>query len=110
MYIVATFDGKGERSFGNDYARNIIIFEVCNSSSSHADQLQEIDLGLMEALVHQKKKFSINFSKADTEFPRFYKNVNFPTQICLGSISNGFSAHEFREVSLNGNVHDFLVD
>ena len=37
MHIVATFDGKGERSFGNDYARNIIIFGVCNSSSSHAD-------------------------------------------------------------------------
>ena len=35
------------------------------------------------------------------------KNVNFPTQFCLGSISNGFSALESREVSLNGNVYDF---
>ena len=37
------------------------------------------------------------------------KNVNFPTQFRLGSISNGFSATESREVSLNGNVYDFLV-
>ena len=31
------FDGQGEGSFDNDYARNIIIFGVDNSSSSHAD-------------------------------------------------------------------------
>ena len=34
------FDGKGELSFGNDYARNVVIFEVDNSSSSHADNLK----------------------------------------------------------------------
>ena len=28
----------------------------------------------------------------------------------LGSISNRFSATEFREVSLNENVHDFSID
>ena len=28
------------------------------------------------------------------------KNVNFPTQFCLGSISNRFNARESREVSL----------
>ena len=38
------------------------------------------------------------------------KIVNFSTQFCLGSISNGFSATESREVFLNGNVHDFSVD
>ena len=38
------------------------------------------------------------------------KNVNFPTQFCLGSISNGFIAAESREVSLNGNEYDFSVD
>ena len=37
------------------------------------------------------------------------KNVNFPTRFCLGSISNGFSATESREVSLNGNAYDFSV-
>ena len=38
------------------------------------------------------------------------KNVNFPTRFCLGSISDGFSATESREVFLNGNVYDFPVD
>ena len=38
------------------------------------------------------------------------KNVNFPTQFCLGSISDGFSANESRQVSLNGNVYGFSVD
>ena len=76
-------------------------------------------LELMEALVLQKKKFSINFSKVKTKFclslhcnadnsclfvngkevfkfKADNKNVNFPTQFCLGSISNGFSATESR--------------
>ena len=38
------------------------------------------------------------------------KNVNFPIQFFLGSIFNGFSAAESREVSLNGNVYDFSID
>ena len=38
------------------------------------------------------------------------KYVNFPTKFCLGSISNGFSNTESREVSLNENVHDFSVE
>ena len=38
------------------------------------------------------------------------KNINFLTQFCLGSISNGFSATKSKEVSLNGNVYDFSVD
>ena len=86
----------------------------------------------MEALDHQKKKFSINFSKANTrfclslhynadnnylsvngkeifKFKADNKNVNFQTQFCLGSISNGFS-NKSKEVSLNGNVYDFSVD
>ena len=46
-------------------------------------------------------------------FPKFKddnKNVNFPTQFYLGSISKAFSATEFTEVSLNGSVYDFLAD
>ena len=31
------FDGKDTWSFGNDYAKTVIIFGVDNSSSSHAD-------------------------------------------------------------------------
>ena len=88
---------------------------------------------LMEALDHQKKKFSINFTKANTKFCLILdynadnsylflngkeifkfkadnKNVHSPAQFCLESISNGFSAHECRQVSLNGIVYDFSVD
>ena len=38
------------------------------------------------------------------------KNANFPTLFCLPSISNGFSATQCRQVSLNGSVHDFSAD
>ena len=31
------FEGKDKWSFGNDYARNGVIFGVDNSSSSHTD-------------------------------------------------------------------------
>ena len=34
------------------------------------------------------------------------KNVNFPTQFWLGSISNGF---ESKELSLKGIIYDFSV-
>ena len=82
----------------------------------------------MEALDYQKKNFSINFTKANTKFclslhynadnsylfvhgfVKFKvddKNVNFPKQFCLLIISNGFSATESGELSLNGNEYDF---
>ena len=51
--------------------------------------------------VNGKENFKI---KANNE------NVIFPTQFCLESISNGFSNTEHGEVSLNGNVYDFLVN
>ena len=79
------------------------------------------------------KNFNINFTKVNTKFclslqynanntylfvngkeifkfKADNKNVNLTTQFCLGSISNGFSANESIEVSLNGNVSDFSVD
>ena len=55
----------------------------------------------VELFVNGKEIF---ICKADN------KNFNFPTQFCLGNISNGFSATESREASLNGNVYDFSVD
>ena len=87
----------------------------------------------MEALVLQKKMSSINISNAKTKFcwslhyshnnnyllvngkeifkfKANNKNINSPTQVCLGSISNRFWAIDSREVSLKGNVYDFSVD
>ena len=87
----------------------------------------------MEDLATQKKKFSINFSKAKTRFClrlhcnsdnsylfvngkeicRFKANndgVNFQPQFWLGRISNKFSYTEAEEVSLKGNVFAFSID
>ena len=89
--------------------------------------------GINGSFGSPEKKFSVNFSKANTKFclslhynaDNSYlfinekeifkfkgdnKNVNFPSQFCLGSLSNGFSATESIEVSLNGNMCDFSVD
>ena len=80
-----------------------------------------------------EKKLSINFTEANTKFclsshcnadksDLFFngneifkfkadnKNFDFPTPFYPGSISNGFSNTESREVSLNGNRYDFSVD
>ena len=88
-------------------------------------------LVLLDALVCQRKKFNNNFSKQKIFLSLHYsnnniyllltvkeifkfkannKNVNFPTQFCLGVISNGFGATESREVTLKGNLYDFSVD
>ena len=39
MYIGygLAFFGAGSRAFGNDLARNVVIFDVDNSSSFHAE-------------------------------------------------------------------------
>ena len=88
---------------------------------------------LMEALDHQRKisiwillKQIQNFvwvfttmlliairllmEKNVFKLKAYNKNINFPSQFCLGSISNEFSATGSREVSLDGNMHDFSVD
>ena len=65
------FDGKGSRSFGNDFARNVVIFGVDNSSSSHTDNRKNNFLVLVEGQADgindttgaAEKKFRINFSK-----------------------------------------------
>ena len=128
-------------SFDNGTARSVIIFGVDNSSSSHADNRKSNFLvlgvgptfGINRSFGSPEKKFSINFSKANSKFclslcynadnsylfvngKEMFKfkadnrNVNFPTQFCLGSISNGFRATKSREVSLNENVFEISVD
>ena len=85
----------------------------------------------MEDLVHQRKNLALILVNQTQNFVWVYiimliivicllmenksfkfkdDNVNFLTQFCLGSISNGFSATESRKVSLNENKYDFSVD
>ena len=49
-----TFDSAGTWSFDNDIARNVMIFVVDNSTSSHSDNRKKVQLTLlMEVLDHQ---------------------------------------------------------
>ena len=116
-----------------------IIFGVGNNSSSHADNCKNNFLALVEGPTFginrrfgsPEKKFSIKLVNtkfclnlhynADNsylfvngneifKFKGNNRNLNLPTLFCFGSISNGFRAIECREISLNGNMYDFLVD
>ena len=59
------FDAEGELSFGNYLAKNVIVFRVHNSLSSHTDNLKNDFLISGEGpafrnnedLVHQKKNW-----------------------------------------------------
>ena len=117
-----------------------MIFGADNSSSSHAVNLKNNFLILGEGDTNgvnlsfggPGKKFSINFSKANTKFclslhcnadnsylfvngkeifnfKAANENVNFPTSFCLRSISKGFSATESMEVSSNGNMYGLHI-
>ena len=130
---MAEIDSADSQSFNNGTFRNVTTFGVDNSSSSHAENPRNNFIVLVEGPTFRfngsfgspQKKFSINFSKANTKlylslhynadnsslfvnekelskFKAENKNVIFPNQFCLGIISNGFSAVESREVSLKG--------
>ena len=45
-----------------------------------------------------------------SKFKASNKNVNFPSQFCLGTIPNKFDYIDSEEVSLKGNVYDFQAD
>ena len=70
------FDNIGSWSYGTDFSRNVVIFTVDNSSSSHADNCRNNFLvldegqtyGINGSFVSPKKKFNINSSKANIKF------------------------------------------
>ena len=114
------FNGEGSWRFGNDFARNVIIFGVDNSSSSHTDNRINNFLVLGEGPTQDindstgsaEKKISINFSKSNTKSclslhynadesylyvnkTEIYKfkakdNISWYT-FCLGSVSKYFT-------------------
>ena len=118
----------------------VIIGVDNSSSSHNDNQINEFlilgegdTFGINGRFGAPEKKFSINFCKAKTKFclslhyngdiiflvvngKEIYKfkannrNVNFPTQFCLGNISNKFSFIESKEVCLKGIVYNFTVD
>ena len=131
------FNGAGLWIFGNDFARNFKMF--CVSLSTHCNNHKsnflflKVQHDVNGSFGSLEKKSSTNFSKANAEFclslhynhdnSYFFvhgklickfnagnKNVNFPTQFHLGSLSNKFRAIDSREVSFKENVYDFSVD
>ena len=70
------FDSGGSWSFDNCFARNVIIFRVYNSSSSHVDNRKNNFLILGEGPTYDingsfgapEIMFSINFTKENTKF------------------------------------------
>ena len=71
-----TFDCASSWSFDNDFARNVIIFDFDDSSSSHPDNRKNNFLilgegptfGINGSFRSLEKNFSINFTKANTKF------------------------------------------
>ena len=70
------FNSADSWSFNNDTARNVTIFGVDNSSSSHAENCKNnllvlgegLTFGINRSFCSPKKKFNINFSKTNTKF------------------------------------------
>ena len=99
-----TFDGKDECSFGNDNARNVVIFNVDNSSSSHADNgknnflvLDKWDtFGINGSFGVLERKFSINFRKTKFCFSLHYNGI---TVICLLTKNKSLSLKLIMETS-----------
>ena len=99
------FDGKGSLSFGNEFAKNVIMLGVDNSSSSHAENLRNYFLilgegdtfGVNRSFSAPEKNIDINFSKAKT---KFYLNfaLQFALNFCLGLHYNSGSSY----LSVNG--------
>lgn len=71
-----TFDGKGMQNFGNDFARNNIIFVVDINLSSHRSNRKNDFLflcerpieGINDSIGAAEQKLSIHLSKRNTKF------------------------------------------
>ena len=70
------FNGSDSLSFGNYFARNIVIFGVYNSLTSHTDNcennflvpVEERTADINDSIGTAEKKISINFTKICFEF------------------------------------------
>ena len=73
-----TFDSAGSWSFDNEIARNVVMFGVNNSSSSHADNCKNkflalgevLTIELMEDLVLQRKSLLLILVKQIQKFTK----------------------------------------
>ena len=133
------FDRKGLFSVANEVDRNVIIFGVDMSLSSHIDnKLKDVLIlgkGRTQRLEHTlaaEKLYSINFTKANTKcclslhyngansylFVNGTAIVKFKAKdteisaypLCLENISKDWPVDIMKKTGLKGYVHDFSVD
>ena len=120
------FDRKGFFSIGDEVGRNVIIFGVDMSSSSHIDNKKKdiliLGKGPTQGLEHTltaEKLYSINFTKENTKFclSLHYNGANSylfvngteiiklkakdseinPYELCLGKISKDWSIDNMKK-------------
>ena len=133
------FDRKGSYSIGNEICRNVIIFRVDMSSSSHIDNKKKDILILgkdptqgLEHTLAAEKLYLINFTKENTKFclSLYYNGANSylfvnGTEItklkakdseitayplCLGNISKNWPVDNMKKTGFNGYIYDISVD
>ena len=127
------FDGKISWSFNDDFARCVKMFGVDNNSLSHTDNLKNDFLILDEGdtfrinkslgapekkllalkqrqnsawvCINTNHSYSFVNRKEIYKFKASNKIVNFPSQFCLGKITNKFDYVDSKDISLKGNVY-----
>ena len=132
------FDRKGFHSIGNEVGRNVVIFRVDMSSSSHIDNKKDILIlgkGPTQGFEHTltaEKLYSINFTKENTKFclSLHYNGANSylfvngteiiefkakdseiaPYPLCLRNISKYWSVDNMKYTRLKSYVYDFSAD
>ena len=90
-YVINGSFGGPEKTFSINFSKTNIMF--CLSLHYNGDPSY--------LFVNEKEAFKFKVNN---------RNANFPTQLCLRILSNGFGATENREAILKRNVYDFSVD
>ena len=135
------FDSRSLFSIPNfDWGKNVIIFGVHMSSSTHANNKNKDILilgkrqkqGLVNTTLTAEAEYSINFSRSKRKFClslRYNGSHSFlfvngtkihqfkakdseikAYPLCLGNNSKYFSVDNMKKTGLNGYVYDFSVD
>ena len=73
------FDGEGSWSFGNDFARNVALSGVFNTSSTHRDNRKSLldegpTQGINDSSGAAEKNKNFSFNKAST---KFFSSLNY---------------------------------
>ena len=134
------FDEGGTFSMGNiNNGRNILIFGVDKSSLVHSNNKANniyvmgdgIVQGINDTTLYAEKTYSQNFTQPSKKFVRLRYNgddsylfVNgkqelkfkaktdqlIKEKLCIGNLSDQWTASESDKTGLYGNIYDFVVD